>query len=110
LESAGVPTTEQNADRRGSDRRRGDRRSGPRRAEDEAERTRYTLQAAFWALCGALVVLYLFFVAIGGVNPTKGWGWTVAALVLALLYTAHAGQRLWRGGHSSRPDRERRGF
>jgi hypothetical protein len=109
LESAGVPTTEQDSDRRNRERRAGDRRSGPRRSEDRAARTA-TVQAAFWAVCGALVVLYLFFVAIGGVNPTKSWGWTAAAIALAVLYTGHAAQRLWAGGHVSRPDRERRGF
>jgi hypothetical protein len=117
LESTGVPPdTEDQAERRRGERRRerrevdrreGERRAGPRRAED---RGRYRLQAILWAICGALVVLYLFFVAVGGVNPTKGVGWSIAALVLAVLYVGHAWRRLWGGGFTSRPDRERRGF
>jgi uncharacterized membrane protein YdbT with pleckstrin-like domain len=90
-------------------RRRPDRRQSPgRRAVDyEARASPLTF---VWAACGALVVLYLFFVAIGGVNPREDPGWGIAALVLALIWLAHSWRRLWAGGASPAPDRERRGF
>jgi cell division protein FtsW (lipid II flippase) len=97
------------------DRRRvGDRRHSERRA-GVGRRTGDVIGQAspltfFWALVGALVVLYLFFVAIGGVEPDAGSGWTIAALVLAVLWLAHSWRRLWFGGASPRSDRERRGF
>jgi hypothetical protein len=64
----------------------------------------------FWAIIGALVVLYLFFVAVGGVDPGEDPAWAIAALVLALLWLAHSWRRLWAGGASPTSDRERRGF
>ena len=69
-----------------------------------------TFTAFFFAVCGALVVLYLFFVAFGGVDPTEDPGWGIAALVLAVLWLAHSWRRLWGGGASPSGDRERRGF
>ena len=62
------------------------------------------------SICGALVVLYLFFIAVGGVDPTEDKGWTIAALVLAALWLAYSWRRLWAGGASPYTDRERRGF
>ena len=95
--------------RRGRDRRGGDRREGVgRRSRDViAQATPLTF---FWALVGALVVLYLFFVAVGGVDPAKDNVWTIIALVLAVLWLAHSWRRLWFGGTSPKADRERRGF
>ena len=55
------------------------------------------------SLCGALVVLYLFFIAIGGVDPTDTDGWTIAALVLAIIWLAYSWRRLWAGGASPPP-------
>ncbi len=90
-------------------RRNPDRRSNPgRRSADY--RGGFTPLTFLMALCGALVVLYLFFVAIGGVDPTENTGWTIAALVLALVWLAYSWRRLWRGGASPMSDRERRGF
>ena len=90
-------------------RRRPDRRStAGRRSSDY--RGGFTPLTFAMALCGALVVLYLFFVAIGGVDPTENTGWTIAALVLALVWLAYSWRRLWSGGASPTPDRERRGF
>ena len=90
-------------------RRRPDRRKSPgRRASDYEGRA--SVVTFFWAACGALVVLYLFFVAIGGVDPSEDPAWAIAALVLALLWLAHSWRRLWAGGASPAPDRERRGF
>ena len=62
------------------------------------------------SICGALVVLYLFFIAVGGVDPTEDEGWTIAALVLAILWLVYSWRRLWSGGASPYTDRERRGF
>ena len=90
--------------RRNPDRRR----SAGRRSSDY--RGGFTPVTFFMALCGALVVLYLFFVAVGGVDPTDDVGWTIAALVLALLWLGYSWRRLWAGGASPTADRERRGF
>jgi hypothetical protein len=95
--------------RRRADRRTGERRSGAgRRAGDY--RGGFTPVTIFMSICGALVVLYLFFVAVGGVDPTEDKGWTIAALILAALWLAYSWRRLWSGGASPTTDRERRGF
>jgi uncharacterized membrane protein YdbT with pleckstrin-like domain len=71
----------------------------------------FTIVTALVAVCGALVVLYLFFVAVGGVDPRDEPGWTIAALGLALVWLIHSWRRLWTDGNASpRADRERRGF
>lgn len=71
-----------------------------------------TLRAAFWAACGATVVLFVFFAALGGISPTEAKVATIAVAVLAVLWLAHAWRRLWATSDDpgSRPDRERRGF
>ena len=93
-----------------AERRAGeDRRSSPgRRATDP--RGGITPLTVVMAICGALVVLYLFFLAVGGVDPTDDTGWTIAALVLAIVWLAYSWRRLWAGGASPSDDRERRGF
>jgi hypothetical protein len=68
------------------------------------------VKAALWAVCGGVVIAYLFFVAIGGVNPLTATTASLVVLGLAALWLAHAGRGLIRGGASSRADRERRGF
>ena len=91
------------------DRRTSERRgSAGRRASDYVGG--FTPVTFFVALCGALVVLYLFFVAIGGVDPSDDTGWTIAALVLAVIWLAFSWRRLLAGGASPARDRERRGF
>ena len=97
-------------DRRRGERRRDERRQAPRREEDRRFRRVGTIWAGFWALVGSVVVLYLFFVAIGGVDPDDARAASIVVLVLAVLWLAHAWRRLWTGGYSSRGDRERRGF
>ena len=95
--------------RRRADRRTGDRRrSAGRRSSDY--RGGFTPVTVVVSICGALVVLYLFFIAVGGVDPTEDTGWTIAALVLAVLWLAYSWRRLWAGGASPASDRERRGF
>ena len=90
-------------------RRNPDRRESPGRRSVDYE-GRITVTTIFWALIGALVVLYIFFVAVGGVDPGEDSVWTIIALVLAVLWLAHSWRRLWFGGTSPREDRERRGF
>lgn len=66
--------------------------------------------AAFWAIIGSIVVIYLFFVALGGVDPGDAEVATIIVLVLAVLWLGHAWRRLLKGGSSPIGDRERRGF
>ena len=98
------------SDRRtGEDRRTSERRGGAGRRSSDY-RGGFTPITVLMAICGALVVLYLFFIAVGGVDPTEDTGWTIAALVLAILWLAYSWRRLWSGGASPSADRERRGF
>lgn len=69
-----------------------------------------TVRAAAWAICGGLVIAYLFFVAIGGVDPGTAWIASLVVAGLAALWLAHAWRALVFGGSSNRADRERRGF
>ena len=93
------------------ERRRGERRSGGRRADDRRRARRNMAIAAAWAIVGAAVVLYLFFVTVGTIDPTKARAASITVLVLAVAWLAHAWRRvIIQGGYVSRPDRERRGF
>jgi hypothetical protein len=90
-----------------------ERRRSPDRRNTQGRRSSdyqggFTPLTFVMALCGALVVLYLFFVALSGSDPSTEW--TIAALVLALVWLAYSWRRLWSGGASPTPDRERRGF
>jgi hypothetical protein len=57
---------------------------------------RATLAHAFWAACGTIVVLFIFFAALGAVEPEEAIPLTVAVLALAVLWLAHAWRDLWR--------------
>ena len=91
-------------------RQREDRRKNPegRRSSDYEGRASVTTFVP--ALCGALVVVYLFFVAVSGSDVAAEPGWAIAALVLALIWLAFSWRRVLAGGGSPRGDRERRGF
>jgi putative flippase GtrA len=93
------------------DRRRGDdRRGAVRREADRAERLREMAAFAI-AMCGGLVVLYLFFVAIGTIDIAHAAVTTAAVVVLALIWLAAYWYRLKTNALVvQRPDRERRGF
>jgi len=67
-------------------------------------------RAAFWAIIGSIVVVYLFFIALGGIDPGDAKVATIIVLALAVLWLAHAWRRLITGGSSPIGDRERRGF
>ena len=63
-------------ERRGSERREGERRGGERRRYDPhgvrvstSRGSRQNLLAAAWALVGAIVVVYLFFMVLGDKKP-----------------------------------------
>ncbi|MFL5820784.1 MAG: hypothetical protein ACJ76S_08920 [Solirubrobacteraceae bacterium] len=106
---AGLPPSATEFENRGGDAER--RLEERREAEEELRRRRaYHIEAAFWALMGALVVLYLFFAGLGAVDPAEAPGATLVIAVVALIWLAHAWERLYAGGHVSRSDRERRGF
>jgi hypothetical protein len=63
------------------------------------------------AFCGGLVVLFLFFVAIGTVDPGDAVAATIGAVVLTLVWLAGAYQRYRSGAiFITRRDRERRGY
>ena len=93
------------AERREQDDRR---RSAGRRSSDVEGRA--SLLTFVPALCGALVIVYLFFVAVSGADVAGKPGWAIAALVLALIWFAASWRPLLAGGGSPQGDRERRGF
>ena len=68
------------------------------------------VRALFWAVCGSIVVLYLFFVALDALDPADNRTAAIAVLVLAVLWLAHAWRRLWSGLSGDPAARERRGF
>jgi hypothetical protein len=50
----------------------------------------------FWATCAALVLLFIFFAALGAFEPGDVLPVTIAAVVLATLWLAHEWRGLWR--------------
>jgi fatty acid desaturase len=78
-----------------------------------SRRTLTTLSDTLWILILAIVVLFAFFVALGAFSPGEVVGLTLAVVVLALLWIAHA---MWDSRHRDPHDpaitraRERRGF
>jgi 4-hydroxybenzoate polyprenyltransferase len=78
-----------------------------------SRRTLATLFDTLWILVLAVVVLFAFFVALGAFSPGEVAGLTLAVIVLALLWIAHA---VWDSRHRDPHDpavvraRERRGF
>jgi hypothetical protein len=103
MRAMSAQTTERTGDRREG----GDRRMGGRRATDTE--ARFGIVPAFWALIGALVVAYLFFMVLGDVNPGDAPVPSAIALGLAVLWLAHSWKRLLLGSRSPVGDRERRG-
>jgi hypothetical protein len=57
-----------------------------------------SLGHAFWAACGAIVLLFIFFAALGAVEPDEALELTIVVLALAVLWLAHAWRGLWRDG------------
>ena len=71
-----------------------------------------TFRAALWALVGATVVLFIFFAAVGGIDPAEATAMTVIVCVLAVLWLVHFLRRraIADDPRVNRADRERRGF
>lgn len=71
-----------------------------------------TARAALWTLVGAVVILGIFFFALGGVDPAEAEVMAVVIAVLAVLWGIH----FWRSRNAADDirlqghDRERRGF
>ena len=67
--------------------------------------------AAVWALIAAAIVLFIFFAAFGGFDPSEAKTTSVVVAILAVLWLAHAWKRLLSTQNPSpRSDRERRGY
>jgi len=60
------------------------------------------MRHAFWVACGVIVLLGIFFAALGAFDPTEAIAATVVLLVLAALWLAHAWGALWREEHHAR--------
>jgi fatty acid desaturase len=72
-----------------------------------------TLSETFWILVLAIVVLFVFFLALGAFSPGDVVGVTLVVGLLAVLWIGHA---VWDSRHRDPHDRaiirarERRGF
>jgi hypothetical protein len=64
--------------------------------EPNSHRILESLAHAFWAVCGTIVVLFIFFAALGAVEPDDAIELTIVVLALAVLWLAHAWRGLWR--------------
>jgi hypothetical protein len=92
------------------DRRTRGRRGFLRREEDRRRYLRSTAAMAF-GIAGGLVVVYLFFAAIGAVDPGDAAVASIVAIALALIWLVGVWIRIRTGAAlAQRPDRERRGF
>lgn len=93
------------------DRRAADRRERiPRRAEDRRQRVR-DMAALVFAICGGLVVVYIFFALFGAFSPGDAVAASLVALALGAVWLFGYWQRLRTGAIKiQRADRERRGF
>ena len=71
------------------------------------------MRETFWLLALAVIVLFVFFVALGAISPTEAVILSVVVAVLCVLWIVHA---VLEGRHRDRRDpaairaRERRGF
>jgi VIT1/CCC1 family predicted Fe2+/Mn2+ transporter len=96
-----------------TDRRAPERRSGPHlgRPSRQAEFDPRTALAAGVAFCGGLVVVFIFFWALGAVDVGQALATTSVVVLLALVWL---GFYLYRSRqeetHEIRRERERRGF
>jgi Flp pilus assembly protein TadB len=94
-----------------ADRRSPDRRSRERRQDDRPQVAARTAVAAAMAFCGGLVVVFVFFWALGAIDVKVAVTATIVTIVLLLVWLAGVVQR---GRQEEtlliRRDRERRGF
>jgi hypothetical protein len=110
-------TERRSTERRGGERRATERRGGERRGYDphgirvtSSRGGRQNAYAAIWAIMGAAVVIYLFFVVLGSVEPADAPVVSGIVLALAVIWFAHSWRRIIGGGGVTPSDRERRGF
>ena len=81
--------------------------------ESRSRRIFATLSETFWVLALALVALFAFLLALGAFSPGDAMGVTIAVVLLACAWIAHA---IWQSRHAEGRDarvvraRERRGF
>jgi hypothetical protein len=61
------------------------------------------LAHVFWGACGAIVVAYIFFAALGALEPGDAIELTIVVLALAVLWLGHAWRDLWRDERRSGP-------
>ena len=71
-----------------------------------------SIRAALWALTGAVVIIFVFFAAMGGIDPGEAKVACIVVAVLAVLWLAHSWRRFTTSDevHINPADRERRGF
>jgi hypothetical protein len=50
----------------------------------------------FWGACAAIVLLFIFFAALGAIDPVEAIAITAVVVALAVLWLAHAWSGLWR--------------
>ncbi|MFL5825566.1 MAG: hypothetical protein ACJ76V_03490 [Thermoleophilaceae bacterium] len=82
-----------------------------RELDGRAEAQLRPYMATALAVCGGLAALYLFFCAVGAIDPTSALPATVAAIALAALWAIGFAHRVRnQPPQSQRFDRERRGF
>jgi fatty acid desaturase len=94
-----------------ADRRAPERRSGYERADEPRIDYARTAAAAAVAFCGGLVIVFLFFWALGAIDVGDAVAATIVAVVLALVWLAgHLHRRRQEEPLIIRRDRERRGF
>lgn len=67
-------------------------------AEHQLGRRMRALTGVFWALCGILVLCFLALALAGLIEPSSDIGFTLAALIFALLWLGHAALVLYRSG------------
>lgn len=82
-----------------------------REAHGDHARVR-ALAALLWSLMGGLVLLFVFFAALGAFDPAEAVGLSIAILALGAVWLMHAWPRLRRdeSAPGSQRARERRGF
>jgi hypothetical protein len=94
-----------------ADRGSPDRRSYERRQSDRPQAAPGQAVAAAIAICGGLVVMFVFFWALGAIDVRVAVAATVVTVALLLVWLAAF---VYRGGQEetlvTKQDRERRGF
>ena len=80
------------------------------RGPDASDHARLrALSATFWSIAGSVVLLFIFFAAMGAIDPSEAVAATAVVAILGVLWLIHAWPRLRAEGGMPR-DRERRGF